>query len=619
MERYPSDLVVTEQDFADSGWVEALSEAKREGYSSMWQAFSSAATKAMDEGRQAHGKVLWLLADACSMTLSPKSANEPFKPFWVAGGERSIIPDDLSESDIAFFSQIMDVVDDPWLKARIADLVWLKQRPREARFALAAIDSYRSLSLAGEVWIRDGQRCWERAIGLALMLRDGAGDRVEEMEAAIVAAFEAAGRAGGFFAMWLADLLEVNRLGRGQELKIAQRLEFLARDFEEEGELHRARLYFDAAARWYKRAGDGAKCAEMTKNLAEGWVKEAIARTSTEQPSYMVAASFYENAIQIYRTIPRPERSINRVDERIDELRVHLSECGEKSLGEMGVIRSPGVNISGMVQSSRKAVRGKNATEALKAFANLYGGVNVKEMREATIERIREFPLQSLFPATIMSPDGRVIAKRPGMGLGNALTGEDEVAIRSDMIRDYGIEIGLVVQGNIWPALEELLVEHRLTESDFTNLARQSPIVPKGREHLFGKALFAGYDRDFVAALHVLVPQVENLVRHHLKAVGAKTTTLSLDGIENEIGLSALMELPEVQQVFGENLAFEIRALFCDAFGPNLRNELAHGLLDDEACYSIHSIYAWWFALRLIFTTYWNAARKKTQSGEMST
>jgi hypothetical protein len=35
-----------------------------------------------------------------------------------------------------------------------------------------------------------------------------------------------------------------------------------------------------------------------------------------------------------------------------------------------------------------------------------------------------------------------------------------------------------------------------------------------------------------------------------------------------------------------------------------------HGLLDDDSFQSIHSIYAWWMGVRLVFNTSWNAARK---------
>jgi hypothetical protein len=172
------------------------------------------------------------------------------------------------------------------------------------------------------------------------------------------------------------------------------------------------------------------------------------------------------------------------------------------------------------------------------------------------------------------------------------------------MIREYGIRVSLAVQGSILPVLETMLLEHRLCEADFTTLAIQSPIVPKGRERLFGRALFAGYDHDYVAALHILVPQIEHMVRFHLKQAGAKTTNLDINGIEHENGLSALMDLPETEKIFGEDLAFEISALFCDAFGPNLRNVLAHGLLEEDACQSTDAIYAWWLGLRLVFNTW---------------
>jgi hypothetical protein len=609
-ERYPEDLALSLDDFRASGWKQTLDQAAREGYPTMWQTLSEAARSAIEQRRNNHGKVLWLLADACSMMLSPSSHNEPFKPYAVFHDRRSVIPDDLPEADITFFAQIVDEIDDNWLKARLADLVWLKGNPRNTAFALKAIDGYRGLPLNVDTWIHGGRDCWPRAISLARMLKAGAGDRLEQMEASIIVAFNTATRADGFLGLWLADLLRSNGLGREHRTDVAGKLEALAHEFDREGDLHRAREYFSAAAEWHKAIPDEAKAAEMTVAVAEGWVKEAVARSASDNPSHMAAASFYENAIQTYRMIPRAERSTHRVDERIAELRGQLNESGERSIGEMGVIRTPGVDISQLAEKARKSVTGLSAQEALLAFANLHRGANAEELRSSALERMRQHPLQSLLAATVMSRDGRVIAKRPTMSLGGEPTESDEVAIRAEMIRNYGVLVSIVVGGDIWPALEVLLLEHRLREGDFIEVARHSPIIPKERAGLFGKALFAGYERDFVTALHLLIPQLEHLVRVHLKQAGAKTTNLDKDGIENENGMSTLMDLPEVEQVFGKDLAFELKSLFCDAFGPNLRNEVAHGLLDADECQSPYAIYAWWLTLRLTVNTWWNAARK---------
>ncbi|WBI90075.1 hypothetical protein PALA37_05768 [Pseudomonas aeruginosa] len=608
-QRYSADLIITEQDFAECNWKSALANEEREGYSSMWQAFSSAARKASEDDRPSHGKALWLLADACSMMLSPKSLNEPFRPFMVIEGRRSVVPDDLSESDIAFYAEIVEAIDDSWLKARVADLVWLKQRPRDVRFALAAIDAYRLIPLDRETWIRGGHECWERAISLARMLKAGAGARLDEMEAAILDAFNTATKDSGFLALWLADLMDTYGLGRAHATTIAQKLNAMAVEFQEAGELHRSREFFGAASRWFIRAGDEARSAEMTVAVAEGWVKEAVARISSEQPSHMVAASFYEKAIQIYRSIPRSLRTMHQGDERIAELHQHMNDAGEKSLDELGEVKTPGVDITELVENARKSVSGKSLRDALFSFANVYQGARVDQIRTAAEKILQQSIFRRLAGSTHLSRDGRVIAKQPAAGFENAPTSDDP-ALWAQMVHDYQILINIVVHGDIWPAHEVLLQEHRLREDDFIGLASQSPIVPPGRERLFGKALYAGFDRDFTVSMHLLAPQIEHMVRFHLKNAGVKTTNLDIDGIENENGLSTLMGLPEAEKVFGKDLSFEIKALFCDALGPNLRNEVAHGLLDDDSFQSIHSIYAWWMGLRLVFNTFWNAARK---------
>lgn len=619
---YQEDLILTSENFADCGWKEVLAGSDRGEYFFLSQAFSAAAKQAIDEDRQAHGKVLSLLAYACSMRFSPDSFNEPFKPFTVLDGQRSIIPDVLSETDVSFFAQIIDEIDDPcpkahMIKARLADLVWFLQSPRKVKFALAAIDSYRTIPLDTKTWLHDGDKCWQRAINLARQLGAGAGERLAEMETSIIKAFTSVTREDGFLGYWLADLLKANSLGRDHSTTIATRLESLAREFEDEDEFLKAREYFQASAHWFKESGDDEKSTEMTVEVAEGWVKEAVARLSSNQPSHGVAASFYESAIQTYRTIPRSERATHRVDERIAELRRSLNESGEKSLDEMGVISIPGQDIGQIVENARDAVKGKELVEALKIFTNL-DVVDVKELRESTIKNLEHAIAHRLFPTTFMSRDGRVTAKMPSMSSSPIPSDDDEEVIHSKMVGNYLIHVSLAVQGSILPAQEVLLLEHRLREADFVNLARQSPIVPIGRELLFGKALFAGYDRDFVTALHILVPQIEHMVRYHLKQEGVQTTNIDSNGIENENGLRSLMDLPQTEEIFGEDLSFEIRALFCVPFGPNLRNNLAHGLLDDRSCYSLETIYAWWLGLKLVFNTFWNALSRDAESEEQS-
>ena len=444
------------------------------------------------------------------------------------------------------------------------------------------------------------------------MLGIAAGDRLIEMEEKVIELFHSAAQEENIFAVDLSNLLKNTNLGRKHATELAQGLESIANAVKGKWDPRDVRALFQAASDWHKTSNLDTIQARNTVEVIESLEKEAEYKASLGH--YMVAANLLENAIQTCRTIPRSERPAHRIDERIAKLQARLNKYGENSLDEMGIISASKADVSEIIEDARNAVKGKEPIEALKTFANLHRGADVKKLREETVELLHKYPLRTLFPGVEMSRDGRVIAKQPAMSHSNTTSNVDEIRIDSEMTRNHCLHVDTVVRGLIQPALETLLLEHRLQEGDFINLAKQSPVVPPGRELLFGKALFAGYERDFVTALHILTPQIENMVRFHLKQAGAKTTNLDSNGIETENGLSTIVNLPEAEKIFGENLSFEIRALFCCPVGPNLRNTLAHGLLDDEAFQSVYAIYAWWLALKLVFNNFWNALRNNTDT-----
>lgn len=606
--RFPEDLEVTAQNFSESNWREILDSTPSEGYSSIWQSFSSAARNAIDEGDVVNGKMYWLIADACSMALVPSKHSEPFKPYAVFSEHRSAVADDFTSSDISFFSEIIDHIEDIWIKSRLADLLWLRVNPRNPDYALMAIDAYRSIPLTEDSYHHDAHDCWSRAASLTKLLKAGAGDRLQEIEASILSVFDDCTKESGFLCLWLSQLLRENKLAQGERERVANKLEVLANEFDQEADIHKARDYFTGALDWYRDLALVDKKAKMNASLAECYVKEAEYRLASSQPSYSVAAHFYETAIQTYRTIPRSERPTLNVDERIAELRRLLDDAGQRALDQMGVIKTPGLDITELVDGAKKIVSGKSVADALLHFTHLSADAEPDKLRESALADMQRSPFQLLVSTTIVGRDGRVVARRPAIGLQEEATEEDEIAIKAVMVQNHTRNIGLIVHGSILPALEVLAIEHRLRESDFISLAYRSPIVPKDRVHQFGKALMAGYEKDFITALHLLVPQIENLVRVHLKQADVVTTTLSDNGVQTENGMSTLMAMPEAEAVFGDSVVFELRSLFCDSFGPNLRNEIAHGLLDDESVQSQYAIYAWWYALRLVFNTWWNRA-----------
>ncbi|RZK45200.1 MAG: DUF4209 domain-containing protein [Hymenobacter sp.] len=599
---------LTVEVFRESGWREIIAGVARRYNSALQSAFSEAASKADEVGDTQKSQCLSLLGAVCSMILSPEKFNEPFKPYMVWDGKRSMIPSDLQEDNVLFLSQLVGEIDNYWLKARVADIAWLLLRPRNVSFALDAIDSYARAPLDKDNLVGDGKECWQRAIYLCRALRKGSGNRLEEIEQTIFAAFENATAADGYLAIWLADLLDIAYSKR--TLEIAQKLESIADHFNAAEDYDKARDYFGRTVAWYEMAKEKGLAIKMAIAEAEMLAKQGYARISGDDPSHMVAVHFFEKAIQLYRAIPKAERIVHGVDARITSLYQQLAVSGEETLHELTPISSS-FDITQLVEESRKWVKGKSQLEALTAFANIHPNINKKRLRTQSEQLMRDHPLLSIFPSKVFAGDGRVIAKNSGIDLQGLDSEGNERTILISMIGDYTNQLGLVVQAYILPALQILQLEHRFTEADFVELCLRTPIIPRGNEMLLGRALYAGFENDFTVALHLLIPQVESLVRFHLKARGAKTTTLDADGIQTENGLSTLVDLPEMELAFGEDLTFEIRALFCDSHGPNLRNQLAHGLLSFAAFDSSPSIYAWWFWLRIVVRNFTAATSRK--------
>lgn len=91
--------------------------------------------------------------------------------------------------------------------------------------------------------------------------------------------------------------------------------------------------------------------------------------------------------------------------------------------------------------------------------------------------------------------------------------------------------------------------------------------------------------RDFISALHVLVPRVEDILRRLLEKLGLPTTTIDTRGVTKEIALGELLKAPALSAGLGEDFSFYLAFLFTEQQGLNLRNDVAHGLLTAQAAH----------------------------------
>ena len=596
-------------DFDFSGFVRgdlyknAISAASsRFDYGAYCEEFNKAAELAKNSSGTGHTEAFRILARLCSMVLCPERQQNPFKPMLEGPTGRSMLPEDLSEGQLSFLGSLIDVVDDVFVKARLGELLWLVEKSKNQKRAVVAVDSYLEMPLSPESWIWV-KECWTRAIVLSTSLRDvGKVDFIRDKLLGVLFSGE---DLDSCFLVGVARVLRKGRLYAERTVDVAEKLELIASRAIDRGSKRDA---LEEAAEWFGLGKLPDRKASCMACVAEIYAEEAE-ECLGEDGGAVVARDRLEVAIKKCREIPRKQRDGLDIDNKIARLRERQREIGDSVIEGMQKVCISS-DVTDFVEKIRRSVGAKDALSALMLFVvgNAFPGVN--KIRDQAISVMKDHPLRWMFSGDCVSMDGRSVSKHSPF----ILCGRDDKAVERASVEQFGLYVDFHAQAFVYPALLTIRNEHWLNVDDFEYLACRSSIVPGGREKMWAIGLHAGYEGDFVVALHVLVPQIEHMVRVHLKEAGVSTSTLAPDMIETENGLSTLVQCPEAVKVFGEDLLFELKYLLCSPLYANIRNEMAHGLSAYEVFYSSAALYCWWLALRLMLTSWWNCLAVERQN-----
>lgn len=136
--------------------------------------------------------------------------------------------------------------------------------------------------------------------------------------------------------------------------------------------------------------------------------------------------------------------------------------------------------------------------------------------------------------------------------------------------------------------------------SYFVDVITNNPIIPANRIQSIARGLYYGYTGNLSVALHLLSPQVENIVRCVLQRENIVTTHDNIPDADMEISLSRLIDnnYEKLCDKLGVDIVFMLDSLFNNKTGRNYRNNLAHGLLDDADLDDPYMLYTWWVLLK---------------------
>ncbi|MCU0893576.1 MAG: DUF4209 domain-containing protein [Rhodospirillales bacterium] len=565
--------------------AEALAETKNRACHDYGYVFYSRAKQCQEQDLSAPANAWRLLGQVCQMMLQPAATSAPFKPVWHSNDARSLVPEDIDEKTTRALYELARVTDDPELAARLCDVVWV--RLRDNRAARRAIQQY---LLAAENmfdpsdWPRYVTRV-ERAARLARQINDKQqlARIVEELESRILSLD---GTDPLYMTSRLMQLLHAFSSGNAETMS---RIAFkAAQSAEKAPDFRRARAHYANLEKWRRQARDAE--GERSARVAAAASYEHEAAFHQQAGNIFAAIECLEHAHTAYRNIP--DMGVKR-----DEVYTSLRELQIQVPGFLMTTSSEPIDISDAAAASREHVAGRPFSEALLALATVTRPTDFVEVTGRVQEMGREFPLSYMVGGVKIDSNGQIVAKRTStLAVGSE---EADKALWERVVENVGLEYHIAAQAYILPAIDQIILEHSPSVSDITFVCADNPIVPDGHEDLFCQGIAAGLNKDFVAALSILVPQIENSLRWLLSASGVDVTSRDKHGLQGFLQLGAVLDHENLQLRMESRLIKEMNVLFVDQHGPDLRNRIAHGLMKHADFASSAAIYAWWFILFL--------------------
>ena len=340
-------------------------------------------------------------------------------------------------------------------------------------------------------------------------------------------------------------------------------------------------------------AADGYRNLKKQDEENRCWL--ALAEKSVEisnggDGSSMFRAHWLMKAIEEVRRARGPEAK-----KRAEDLRQLLREVQEDAHFEMGT-HTHKIDLTDLVEGNLARVQDLSWGEILKQFACLTHSSDPEKLREDAEKCLKKHPLSSTLAVQKMDREGKVVSRQASI-----FDDTKDDAIIDQMAQFEAYKRQIVAFGSLKPVRAFIQSETTITSDDFMVICNNSPFVPEGYEEVFALGFARFFQGDMISASSILIPMLENSLRHVLKISSRDTSKIESDMTQEDSALSRLLnkEKKHLEAIFGKATLLEIDLLFNSRYGARIRHEQAHGKLHAGCCFSDDVIYACWFLYRL--------------------
>ena len=488
-------------------------------------------------------------------------------------GETTVCNPDIAQLDadtIAHWEYRATIATNPVMKARYADAAWdlakvIANGKPNYKCAESAIDAYVEATDRHLYRMEIEPVQWlVRALHLARSIRDP--DRITKVADAMFAFYKASLQPK-LIGIWISlfDNLYGDRklISESREAEMIHDLEsMLARMtvVGEEFDPYGAQAAAESLVQHYKKQGNSTNVQRVLKAYGEAFA------TLAEKANPMLAMAWLQPVIERYEQ--------EGMKNEAEELRLMQIKKGENIASDMKQV-SVEVKVTKKDYDdlvNRLMVRG-NLTATLTNVTSYF--IPSVDTAKKTVEELKSVaPLVSMIPITIVDRTGRPVAQ----------VGSDEDGSEGRLFQQLVQTIGFY-QPFLSYVIEAVMAEFQPSVDDILAVMYQSPLFLESRRSILRDGLSAYMSKDHVKAIHVLVPQIEEMLRTLLALMGIppQKSVPRHPGITDVKNMNDALGDPRVQAVLTENVWMYLTVLYIDRRGMNLRNDLAHGLVSVRA------------------------------------
>ena len=555
-----------------------------------------------ENGSQPESQAAAMLGGICSMMFNIARTGNPWGPVLIdyKAGRRSLEADDLESEQLAALAELVPEIQDPELKARIADVLWTRRQGYQ--FGQTAITAYSEDGGRPDEANRPHERVrrLERAADIARKLGREKLPHISAFERLDNLLDELFVDSANLFVLPpLLDAIFDHRLG--EAAKYIDLCESAAGQCSRNKEWNLATRFWEIASSWHHRQGQDEEARRCRQ--AAAWEMIARGRDADGRSRYGDGYS----AAWILKGITALKNNGGDKTE-LEALYMELAPLQQGSLDHCHSVDLDPRRMEGYeeghaehVEMIKRVLSGKTMQDAIHLFCGITQPTDVEALRSTVMEGGAGLITQMIGMVATDS-EGKETDVAEGIGL----TGEVAEADLLKRLYEHARTVmwPMACDWFLEPGRKFIAAEHSPRIKDLVFLVAYNPFIPPGHEGIFLRGIHAGFEGDFLLATHFLVPQLEGSLRRYLKHSGVVTWVLK-DGLQKEQDLGGLLSLPKTRELLGEDLVFDLRGLLTEKFGENVRHDMAHGNMPEVSFYrGAAPLYSWWLILRMVWIAF---------------